>query len=76
MLIATRERPSWVSTRAVLYGEVLEIGQSLLAMSEDEVEDLLAGTHEEMSSGLLALAGGWPAVVGLASLTSTETRDS
>ena len=73
VLIATRERPSWISTRSVLYGEVLEIGQSMLAMSEDEVDDLLAGTHEEMSSGLLALAGGWPAVVGLASLTMAES---
>ena len=73
VLIATRDRPTWIPTRSVLYGEVLEIGQSMLAMSEDEVEDLLAGTHEEMSSGLLALAGGWPAVVGLASLTTTES---
>ena len=58
---------------SVLYGDVLEIGQSMLAMSEDEVEELLAGDHEGMSSGLLALAGGWPAVVGLASLTTTES---
>jgi ATP/maltotriose-dependent transcriptional regulator MalT len=73
VLISTRDRPSWISTRSVLYGEVLEIGQSMLAMSEDEVNDLLAGAHEEMSSGLLALAGGWPAVVGLASLTTNDT---
>ena len=73
VLIATRDRPTWVSTRAVLYGEVLEIGQSLLAMSEDEVEEMLAGVHDGISSGLLALAGGWPAVIGLASLTTTET---
>ena len=73
VLIATRDRPTWISTRAVLYGEVLEIGQSMLAMSEDEVDDLLSGTHQEMSSGLLALAGGWPAVVGLASLTMAES---
>ena len=73
VLIATRDRPSWISTRSVLYGEVLEIGQSMLAMTEDEVDDLLSGTHQEMSSGLLALAGGWPAVVGLASLTMAES---
>ena len=72
VLIATRDRPTWVSTRAVLYGDVLEIGQSLLAMSEDEVEEMLAGVHDGISSGLLALAGGWPAVIGLASLTTTE----
>jgi LuxR family maltose regulon positive regulatory protein len=72
VLISTRERPGWVATRSVLYGEVLEIGQNMLAMSEEEVEDLLAGAHEGMSTGLLALAGGWPAVVGLASLTTAE----
>lgn len=73
VLISTRDRPSWVSTRSVLYGDVLEIGQSMLAMSEEEVEDLLAGARDGMSSGLLALAGGWPAVIGLASLTTTES---
>lgn len=72
VLISTRDRPSWVSTRSVLYGDVLEIGQSMLAMSEEEVEDLLAGARDGMTSGLLALAGGWPAVIGLASLTTTE----
>ncbi len=74
LLISTRDRPSWVSTRSVLYGDVLEIGQSMLAMSEEEVNDLLAGAHDEMSPGLLALAGGWPAVIGLASLATSESR--
>ena len=57
----------------MLYGDVLEIGQSMLAMSEEEVEDLLAGARDGMSSGLLALAGGWPAVIGLASLTTSDS---
>ncbi len=73
VLISTRERPHWVSTRSVLYGDVLEIGQSALAMSQEEIEDLLAGARDGMSSGLLALAGGWPAVIALASLTTGES---
>ena len=73
VLISTRDRPSWVSTRSILYGDVLEIGQSMLAMSEEEVSEMLAGVRDEMSSGLLALAGGWPAVIGLASLTTSES---
>ncbi len=73
VLISTRDRPGWVSTRSVLYGDVLEIGQSMLAMSEEEVEEMLAGARDGMSSGLLALAGGWPAVIGLASLTTAES---
>ena len=72
ILIASRDRPSWVSTRSVLYGDVLEVGQTMLAMSEEEVRELLGDTRDAMSSGLLALAGGWPAVVALASVTTTE----
>ena len=72
VLISTRDRPTWVSTRSILYGDVLEIGQSMLAMTEDEVTEMLAGARDEMTSGLLALAGGWPAVIGLASLTTSD----
>ena len=73
VLISTRDRPTWVSTRSILYGDVLEIGQTMLAMTEDEVTEMLAGARDEMTSGLLALAGGWPAVIGLASLTSSDS---
>jgi len=72
ILIASRDRPSWVSTRSVLYGEALEIGQTMLAMSEEEVSELLGDARDGMSSGLLALAGGWPAVVALASVSPAE----
>lgn len=71
VLISTRERPSWVSTRAILYGDVLEIGQTALAMREEEAAEVLAGVRDQMSPGLLALAEGWPAVIGLAALTSS-----
>lgn len=74
LLISTRQRPAWVSTRSILYGEVLEIGQSGLAMREDEVAEVLAGARDGMSSGLVALAGGWPAVIGLANLTSSPVE--
>ena len=33
VLIASRRRPAWVTTRHVLYGEIFELGQSALAMS-------------------------------------------
>ena len=41
-------------------------------MSEEEVEELLGGARDGMSSGLLALAGGWPAVIALASVSTAE----
>jgi LuxR family maltose regulon positive regulatory protein len=65
VLIATRKRPSWVSARSLLYGEVIEFGRNVLAMTPDEAAETLAGAHENMP-GLVALAEGWPAVIGLA----------
>jgi LuxR family maltose regulon positive regulatory protein len=66
VLIASRRRPAWVSTRHVLYGEIFELGQSALAMSREEAEEVLAGWRREQASGLIALAEGWPALIGLA----------
>ena len=66
LLVASRKRPSWISTRRVLYGEVFELGQAALAMSGEEAEQVLDGWRREQASGLIALAEGWPAVIGLA----------
>ena len=66
VLIASRRRPSWVSSRTVLYGEVFELGQTTLAMSTEEAQAVLAGWRAELTPGLIALADGWPAVIGLA----------
>jgi ATP/maltotriose-dependent transcriptional regulator MalT len=66
-LIASRKRPSWVSARKLLYGEVTEFGRHVLAMTPGEAAEALSNRHEEMT-GLVALAEGWPAVIGLAAL--------
>jgi ATP/maltotriose-dependent transcriptional regulator MalT len=68
VVIASRVRPSWVRPRSILDGTVLEIPQSALAMSADEIDEILQGARSELTSGLVALAGGWPAVVGLAGM--------
>jgi DNA-binding CsgD family transcriptional regulator len=68
MLLASRARPSWVSARSILDGQVLEIPQTALAMGAEEIEEVLDGARKELTAGLLALAGGWPAVVGLAGM--------
>lgn len=67
LLLASRIRPTWVETRSILAGAVLEIPQSALAMSVDEAELVLDGARVE-TLGLVALTGGWPAVVGLAGM--------
>jgi DNA-binding CsgD family transcriptional regulator/tetratricopeptide (TPR) repeat protein len=68
MLLGSRVRPSWVSARSIVEGNVLEIPQTALAMAADEIEAVLEGARTELTAGLLALAGGWPAVVGLAGM--------
>jgi LuxR family maltose regulon positive regulatory protein len=66
-LIASRTRPSWVTAKTLLYGEVIEFGRNVLAMTHGEAAETLPETYEEMP-GLVALAEGWPAVIGLAAL--------
>lgn len=67
ILIASRTRPSWVTARSLLYGEMTELGRNVLAMTHGEAAEVLARTHEEIP-GLVTLAEGWPAVIGLAAL--------
>jgi LuxR family maltose regulon positive regulatory protein len=71
VLLTARQRPAWISTRDVLYGTVFELGQSALAMTHGEAAAALGtSSNSDHLSGLVALAEGWPAVIGLASLIS------
>ena len=69
LFLTSRKRPSWATSRRLLYGDIYEIGRSLLAMSQEEAEEVLADRRGSEASGLVALADGWPAVIGLAALT-------
>jgi LuxR family maltose regulon positive regulatory protein len=69
ILLTSRRRPSWVSARRLLYGEVYELGQAALAMTEDEANEVLGHSLGRSAGGLVALAEGWPAVIGLAAFT-------
>jgi ATP/maltotriose-dependent transcriptional regulator MalT len=68
LLITARRRPSWTSARRLLYGEILEVGASALAMTADEADAVLQAATAASPPGLVALAEGWPAVIGLAAL--------
>jgi ATP/maltotriose-dependent transcriptional regulator MalT len=68
LLVASRRRPSWVSSRKILYGDVFELGQAALAMSPEEAESVLEDWRSEQASRLISLAEGWPAVIGLAGI--------
>jgi LuxR family maltose regulon positive regulatory protein len=62
LLIVSRVRPAWASTRRVLYGEVLDLDHHALAFTQEESE-LVLGAH---ASPFCEQARGWPAIVGLA----------
>jgi len=66
VLLTSRSRPRWADARRILYGELYELGQIPLAMSEEEAELLLRHVGAKPARGLAALAHGWPAVLGLA----------
>lgn len=69
LFLTSRKRPNWATSRRLLYGDIYEMGRSLLAMSQEEAEDVLADRLGSQAIGLVALADGWPAVIGLAALT-------
>ena len=69
LFVTSRIRPSWVSAKRLLYGEVAEFGRNILAMTHEEAARAVPPkTDPGVLAGLVALAEGWPAVIGLASL--------
>jgi ATP/maltotriose-dependent transcriptional regulator MalT len=70
VLITSRARPEWATARKVLYGEVVEIGTSLLAMDPEEASLVLSTSRADSVPGLVALADGWPAIIGMAAQLS------
>jgi len=69
LLITSRRRPSWATPRRLLYGEISEVGQSLLTMRYEEALKVLPVGNDGAAGALVALADGWPAVIGLAAFT-------
>jgi LuxR family maltose regulon positive regulatory protein len=70
LLMGTRRRPSWASARRRIYGEILEIDRTLLAMTADEGRKVLATNPNPLP--LLEQSQGWPAVIGMAAMTGDE----
>jgi ATP/maltotriose-dependent transcriptional regulator MalT len=73
LLLTSRRRPAWATPRKLLYGELYELGPSALAMNHDEATEVLEEMGQEVTRGLLALANGWPAVIGLASFADAPS---
>ena len=73
VLVLTRRRPGWASSRRILYGEILVLDRPVLAMTETEARDLLVERQD--ADELVRKAQGWPAVLGLAALASISPPD-
>ena len=69
LIVTSRRRPSWATARRIMYGEIHEIGRHDLAMDASEADEVLQRRSRSAAPGLVALADGWPAVIGMASLT-------
>src|SRR5262249_44173631 len=67
VLITGRERPSWIKPRALLCGDGLGLGRAPLGMPPGGAWRVLEAAPPP-PAGLVALADGWPAVIGLAAL--------
>jgi DNA-binding CsgD family transcriptional regulator len=72
ILIGSRVRPSWITRKTIVYGEALEVNQAALAMDNREAADVLVDRSAPSASSLVLLANGWPAVIGLAGVSSAE----
>lgn len=65
-LLTSRARPSWVTPRRLVYGEIVEIGREALAFTGDEAAELFGRSSDPNVIELISASGGWPAVIGLA----------
>jgi ATP/maltotriose-dependent transcriptional regulator MalT len=63
MLMSSRDRPSWTRSRQVVYGKVSEVDRAELAMTKDEVAQVV-GPRPDVAE-LALQAAGWPAVLSL-----------
>jgi LuxR family transcriptional regulator, maltose regulon positive regulatory protein len=66
-LITSRRRPVWCSARDILYGQVFEVDAEKLKMNDAEAAAVLKSVDAAAAKDFIAIAEGWPAIIGLAS---------
>jgi LuxR family maltose regulon positive regulatory protein len=75
LVVTTRSRPRWATARRFMYGEVVELGRDDLTFTPQEALGVLVNRPRSEAEGIHTATRGWPAVIGLASLT-TESPPS
>ncbi|HEY2373521.1 MAG TPA: LuxR C-terminal-related transcriptional regulator [Gaiellaceae bacterium] len=65
IVLASRARPTWLTSRLCVYGDAIVLGLDDLAFTDDEARCVL-NEHAARADRLLSQAAGWPAVIGLA----------
>jgi len=73
VVMTSRERPIWVKSRDLLYGDAFEVRGAALSMSHEETAAVLEHAKHAPAS-LVARADGWPAVIGLAALLPSDVH--
>jgi ATP-dependent transcriptional regulator len=74
LLITSRKRPSWASSRLRLYGELLELRRDQLEMTPEEAGEVLSPiASEKQRAELIQVCRGWPAILGLAARSQGST---
>jgi len=68
LLVTTRQRPSWATTRRLLEADVFELNHDQLAMTSGEAHELLSDRPSASARALMTKAQGWPALLALATL--------
>jgi ATP/maltotriose-dependent transcriptional regulator MalT len=67
LVITSRRRPVWCGSRDILYGEIFEVDAEKLKMNDAEAAAVLKSIDPVAARDFIALAEGWPAIIGLAS---------
>ena len=66
ILLTSRVRPTWFTSRLCVYGDGLLVEAEQLAFTEDEAREVLTRDGPASGRGFVDQAQGWPAVIGLA----------
>jgi LuxR family maltose regulon positive regulatory protein len=66
LLVAGRERPDWITSRDLLYGQAYELDGDHLSLTLVEARDVLNSHSRTLLQRIHSSSKGWPAVIGLA----------